>query len=265
MGTLGQYLRGAREARRIDLRDAAQQTRISITYLAALEKEDFAKLPGEVFVRGFLKNYGRFLDLDEREVMKRFHELRNPLAVHGDAADQKPATKVSDPSVNRGMPIEPLIWGAGIVIVLTILLFTALPTRHARDTGRVVAHAPAVQLEPVPVPAPAPDKLYLEVIALESTWVLIRTDASPQKKATLKKGESLIWSAGERFQLSYGDVGAIKLQLNGQELTVNEPKNTVVRDLAITASGVVNRNGKPETAKPAVKRKPVSQPSMTTQ
>jgi hypothetical protein len=254
MGTLGQYLREAREVRRIDLRDAAQQTRISINYLAALEKEDFARLPGEVFVKGFLKNYGKFLHLDEAEVMQRYHELRPPLAVHGVAADQKPASDVSEPKATRGVPIEPLIWGVGIIIVLTILLFTALPIRHVRDAGHDVTQAPAVQLEPVPVPAPAPQKLYLEVIALENTWVLIRTDASPQKKATLKKGESLIWSADERFLLSYGSVGAIKLQLNGQELTVNEPKNSVVRDLTITATGVVNRKLQPETKRPPVAR-----------
>ena len=34
-----------------DLRDAAQQTRISINYLKALEDEDFSKVPGEVSVR----------------------------------------------------------------------------------------------------------------------------------------------------------------------------------------------------------------------
>ncbi len=43
MGTLGQYLRSAREARGIDLRDAAQQTRISFNYLKALEEEDFSQ------------------------------------------------------------------------------------------------------------------------------------------------------------------------------------------------------------------------------
>ncbi|HSB32914.1 MAG TPA: helix-turn-helix domain-containing protein, partial [Nitrospirota bacterium] len=75
MGTLGKYLHDAREARGIDLRDAAQQTRISLQYLRALEEENFEKLPGDVFVRGFLKNYARFLRLDETEVMKQYAEM----------------------------------------------------------------------------------------------------------------------------------------------------------------------------------------------
>jgi cytoskeletal protein RodZ len=59
MGTLGQYLREAREAMGIDLRDAAQETRISFNYLKALE-EKTSQTSRRGFVRGFLKNYGRF-------------------------------------------------------------------------------------------------------------------------------------------------------------------------------------------------------------
>ena len=33
-----------------------------------------------------------------------------------------------------------------------------------------------------------PEKLYLDIVALEDAWVLVRTDTSPQKKAVLKKG-----------------------------------------------------------------------------
>jgi hypothetical protein len=102
------------------------------------------------------------------------------------------------------------------------------------------------------------DKLYLEVIALENTWLLVRTDTSPQKKAVLNKGESLIWSADERFLLSYSSAGAIKLLLNGQELTVNEPKNAVIRDLVITAAGIENRKIQAEKLRPATTGKPAA-------
>src|SRR5512139_971744 len=89
MGTLGSYLRTVREARNIDLREAAQQTRISINYLKAIEEEDFSKLPGEVFVKGFLKSYARFLQLNEDEVMARYAGLAKPAAPAPPAAGQK--------------------------------------------------------------------------------------------------------------------------------------------------------------------------------
>lgn len=260
MGTLGQYLRGARETRGVDLRDAAQHTRISIHYLKALEEEDFSRLPGEVFVKGFLKNYGKFLRLDESEVMKKYEELRPRRVALSAVADKAPAAADSERKTLQWNTIEPFILGSGIVIALMLFLFAALPKRPPRDTLQVVTPLTSGQTVSAPGPVTQPEKLYLEVVALENTWLLLRTDNSPQKKALLKKGESLIWSADERFLLSYGSAGALKLMLNNQELTVNEPGNAVVRDLVIIASGLVIRKSEPEYAQPAKpKRKPLAE------
>lgn len=266
MGTLGKYLHDAREARGIDLRDAAQQTRISLQYLRALEEENFEKLPGDVFVRGFLKNYARFLRLDEAEVMKQYSEMVQKPAPAGVAnqVQEAAAEKHEKPRRSSKIPVEPFVWGAGIVIILILFLLTALPSRHRKAPApRVAAEAPTQVLSELSstVTPSAPEKLYLEVFALDNTWLLVRTDSSPQKKAVLKKGESLIWSADQSFLLSYGSAGAVRLMLNGQELTVNEPKNAVVRDLTITAAGVISRKT------PTVQRpeKPRSKPAVAVQ
>jgi hypothetical protein len=256
MGTLGPYLRGAREARGIDLHDAAQQTRIGIAYLKALEEEDFSRLPGEVFVKGFLKNYGKFLRLDESQVMKKYGELRDPKSEEGPVAEKSPAAAGSMQKKPQSTAIEPFLWGAGIVIALILFLFASLPERHPRETKQVVAPVSTGQTATAQGPVMQVEKLYLEVVALEETWLLVRTDNSPQKKALLKKGESLIWSADERFLLSYGSAKALKLILNGRELTVNEPGNEVVRDLTIIASGAVSRKIQPENIVTRKKRLP---------
>ncbi len=265
MGTLGQYLREAREAREIDLRAAAQQTRISLHYLKALEEEDFARLPGEVFVKGFLKNYIKFLHLNETEVMKRYGELRPPKA----APSAVPASTDAEQPAAPGAPaqkapertaLEPFVWAAAIMLALVLFLFTALPSRHSRQAPPEASLSPAGQIVPGLSPNKS-EKLYLEVVALDNTWLLVRIDTSPQKKAVLKKGESLVWSADERFQLSYSGSGALKLALNGKELSVTEPKSGVIRDLTIIASGIVNRKVQPEFARPeGQKRKPTASP-----
>jgi cytoskeletal protein RodZ len=270
MGTLGQYLHDARVAKDIDLRDAAQQTRISIQYLSALEREDFTKLPGEVFVRGFLKNYSRFLNLDESEVMKRYAEIRTPLTLAPSPA--APAPVVEHPvapderKVRKETSLEPFIWGSVIIVLLLVFLFTSLPGRSPKKNPQPDGpSAPAVMtMETGSSPAVKPDKLYLEVVANEDSWVLVRTDDSPQKKAVLKRGESLIWSADERFLLSYARVGALKLLLNGEELTVNGTKETVVRDLAVTRAGIMNQPAPVRQARQA-KPKPAAQPKQAQQ
>ena len=244
MGTLGAYLSSAREAMGLELHDAAQQTRISIHYLTALEREDFSKLPGEVFVKGFLKNYARFLNLPESEVLKKYGELRTtaPVAAPAGAVSPEPIAPVCEPKKKEETPLEPVIWGAVIFIALLIFLFTAAPKKQQQTSEPQTAAAPAgAQPATASVPAGKPEKLYLEITALEDVWLLVRTDSSPQKKAVLKKGENVTWSADERFLLSYGSVGAARLVLNGRELTVNGPKNAVVRDLTITAAGIASQ------------------------
>jgi transcriptional regulator with XRE-family HTH domain len=269
MGTLGTYLREAREARKVDLRDAAQQTRISLQYLKALEEEKFAKLPGEVFVKGFLKNYASFLKLDVAEVMAQYEELKPkktvPLGSTTSSGEKAAAPEEPEVVKKAPLPIEPFVWAAGILIALILFVLFAMPSKQqfaARSGGGTQQGSQAVSN---PTAATArPERLSLQVVALEDTWVLLRIDNSPQKKAVLKQGENLTWTALERFQLSYANAGAIKLALNGSELTVNGPKNAVVRDLTITEAGITNRKIQPLAPKPMVQKlRPVSQGTRT--
>src|SRR5512139_557489 len=283
MGTLGSYLRTVREARNIDLREAAQQTRISINYLKAIEEEDFSKLPGEVFVKGFLKNYARFLQLPEDEVVRRYAELSRPskstapapapTAAAPTAAAPKPAPAPEQQAapVRERRPsrnLEPYIWAAVALTALAALILTTLPGQHAprKQEDSPASHSiPTATAPAAPMPAPRAEKLYLDIVALEDVWVLVRTDASPQKKAILKKGERVTWSADERFLLSYAGLGNVELILNGNLLTVKGPKNAVVRDLVITSAGIAYQ--KVESEQPAAPRKPkpVTLPTPTPQ
>jgi cytoskeletal protein RodZ len=278
MGTLGSYLRNAREARGLDLRDAAQQTRISINYLKAIEDEDFSKLPGEVFVKGFLKNYARFLRLPEDEVVKRFGECKKPQQGAAPTAAKK--TVVQKPgaadtrSVNdevtqpRGLILEPFLWGGIILIGIIVFMLVALPASrpvHERD-GQVSSLPTATDsLHTGTTGTAKSEKLYLGIVAQEDVWVLVRIDASPQKKAVLRKGESVTWSADERFLLSYASIGSLKIVLNGNELTVNGPKNAVVRDLAVTAKGIAFQKVESEQPPRPRKQKPLTQATTTAQ
>lgn len=64
----GYTLKRIRELRRFSLDDIAQVTKISKTYIIALEEESFAKLPAPVFVRGFLLQIARSLKIPPESV-----------------------------------------------------------------------------------------------------------------------------------------------------------------------------------------------------
>jgi len=281
MGTLGSYFRNAREARGLDLRDAAQQTRISINYLKAIEEENFSKLPGEVFVKGFLKNYARFLHLPEDEVVKRYGERSKPqqgaaptdasAAPKTEGQKQGPAEiQAVNPEVKQpdGLSLEPFLWGGVILIGIILFILVALPMNrpvHVQDRQVSTQLTATDSLHTGTTGTAKTEKLYLEIIAQEDVWVLVRTDASPQKKAVLKQGESITWSADERFLLSYASVGSLKILLNGNELTVNGPKNAVVRDLIVTAKGIAFQKVESEQPPRPRKPKPLTQTTSTAQ
>jgi cytoskeletal protein RodZ len=73
---LGEKLRTAREGKGLSLDDAGKDTKITIRYLEALEKEDFSGFPGEAYITGFLRNYGAYLDLDVQELLSLYYALK---------------------------------------------------------------------------------------------------------------------------------------------------------------------------------------------
>lgn len=72
MGALGDQLRQARENRGLSLEQVEEVTHIRRAFLQALEEERFDVLPGDVYVKGFLRNYARFLNLNSDEMMAAY-------------------------------------------------------------------------------------------------------------------------------------------------------------------------------------------------
>lgn len=72
MDEIGHILREARENKGLTLEEVQASTRINIRYLAALESGNFDALPTPVHVRGFLRNYARYLGLDQQPLLDRY-------------------------------------------------------------------------------------------------------------------------------------------------------------------------------------------------
>jgi flagellar biosynthesis protein FlhG len=77
----GHALRQVRESLDIDTHEVALATKIRKDCIEKIEQERYADLPHEVYLRGFVFNYARYLSLDPEKVaedyMKRYNEWRN--------------------------------------------------------------------------------------------------------------------------------------------------------------------------------------------
>ena len=80
MQTLGERLQEARQRLGVTLREAAEFTKIRTDYLQAMEANQFESIPlAEVYKRGFVKVYARYLRLDDENRAAFEEALSSPL------------------------------------------------------------------------------------------------------------------------------------------------------------------------------------------
>jgi len=72
MGSFGERLQREREMRGITLDEMSEATKITSRCLRALEEEEFDKLPGGIFNKGFVRAYARHVGIDEDEAVADF-------------------------------------------------------------------------------------------------------------------------------------------------------------------------------------------------
>ena len=83
MNHIGEYLKQRRCEINITLEEVASQTGIREQYLTALESGDFEKIPGDVFIKGFIRNYGNFLEENGNDLVEAYTKgLATPEALH---------------------------------------------------------------------------------------------------------------------------------------------------------------------------------------
>src|SRR5688572_13716866 len=113
MESVGQYLRKHRENKRMSIEEVSRATRVPSSSVERIEADRFDELPGEVFVRGFLKSYARSLGLTPEDVLARYTASRRVVWV----------TPLPIASPTRG-PARGRRFGVAIAFVLLLILFT---------------------------------------------------------------------------------------------------------------------------------------------
>ena len=112
MTSVGEHLRQLREAKRMSLAEVSRETRVPIASVERIEADRFDELPGEVFVRGFLRAYAKALDVPADEVLARY------------TASRRVAWVTPLPITSPVRPARTRRFGVAIAFVLLLILFT---------------------------------------------------------------------------------------------------------------------------------------------
>src|SRR5688572_2266410 len=78
MSDFGTGFKQARELLGVSLKEIATETRISIRFLEAIESEEFQRLPGGIFNRGFIRAYAVRVGLDPDLALSQYDRLVRP-------------------------------------------------------------------------------------------------------------------------------------------------------------------------------------------
>lgn len=156
-----EYLVSARERSGKTLDEIATKTRIPRRSLERLETGDFESLPGDVFVRGFLRSYARCVGLDEAEAIKRYTACgMTPAPVASPMADELASAMATLES-----SAAPHIRAVRVQAVPAARPDTGQPANGSvgtsgqssgRPTEAVQSRAEPAPVAPEPSPAPPP-------------------------------------------------------------------------------------------------------------
>jgi cytoskeletal protein RodZ len=170
MENVGEFFRHVRETKGLTLDAVASKTCIHPDFLRALEENNFAKLPDQVFAKGFVRSYARSLGLDEQEAMRRFVESAGPFYEKQGEHERLRQKQVEDE--RRRRTSRQVVAGATVVGLLALILLLTREQSTLSPVRRPVAPVPATgapinippagaqsaadgQSQPAPSPFPA--------------------------------------------------------------------------------------------------------------
>ena len=264
MEGIGGILRDARERKNATFEQIEDATKIKKRYLQALEHEEWDQLPGQVYAKGFLRTYARYLGLDEQPINELY-----ALSVSGKDGKASAAALAQEERQLKGktkkkqremkevdLHNKPKIKMIYILCFLSVLVLLfcvwAYKNYHLDETeAERPASPPIIQpqpQQPVYVPPPEPDpeptpviptSMTLSLTATEACWLRLRDNGDLVYENTMRSGDTLEFPELERIELLLGNAGGVTLAINGLELPSLGRSGQVVTKRYSFAEGVM--------------------------
>ena len=235
--SIGQTLRGAREAARLSLEQVSEATRIRSTIIRMIENDDFSLCGGDFYSRGHIRAISHVVGADAEALVAEFD------AEHSDDAPR--ATEVFEAEALAKPERRSPSWSTAMIVVLAVVcvygavqLLGGSP-RHSgvqavgTATTPVTAPTSAPETAVTPPTNPPPtsaastpsvvaqaprDSVAVTVDAVRGTSWMRATTASGKVlfEGLLKKGASKDFSDKTQVKFVIGNAGSVDLTVNGK-------------------------------------------------
>jgi cytoskeletal protein RodZ len=229
MPTVGERLRQAREKAGLTLLDVANKTKIQLWILAHIERDDLSRVPGGIFVRGYIMSFAQAVGLDGQCVWREYR-AENPLPV----AEPEPIPHMTPaPGAVSRWKIVGVAAALLAVVVAWRVMPRSIPDTTAPATNRPQTHvaevvpaaAPTAGRDPEPVaaieaaesaPATSPaNSLAVKVHTTAEVWLEAKADGEQRVYRLFAPNEDLSIDAMNQVFLRVGDASAVTFTING--------------------------------------------------
>lgn len=227
-GGIGSRLHQAREQRGLSLLDIANATKISMTALKAIERNDFARLPGGVFRRAYVRAFAAEVGLNADEVVREYRSVFEPeipadqLLVHRTGCEGR---------AHRPSGVATAAVVGAVVLIGGFLLSkpARIPQEPPERTLNEVVAGPPDSTAPIDesdgfeessfaataVAEGGAPALRLEILATGLCWVSAAADGERVLYRLMHPGERTLVEARSAIALRVGDAGALTYSVNG--------------------------------------------------
>jgi cytoskeletal protein RodZ len=218
MFEIGNSLREARVRQGLDLAQVELATKIRAKYIGALEQEEFAVLPGDPYIKGFLRTYADFLGLDGQLYVDEY-----TLRFVPERRDEAPPERaVRKRRRDRGVERRAVVLALLGIAVLTALVIVAWKFGGADTSGST----PSVVQTRQSTTAAKPTALLLRGVG-KGTYVEVRRSSASGRvilQATVPRGgvEQL---SGARFYLYVRRPAGLRVTLGGKAVSLPAHRN----------------------------------------
>jgi hypothetical protein len=219
MFEIGSSLREARHRRGIEIAQAEQATKVRGKYLRALEDEQFALLPSETYVKGFLRTYAEYLGLDGQLYVDEYDSR----FVAGTDASLRP--RRSRPQHNRRPgTVLVLVVLAAIAILTVVLIGAWTSSGHGTATTGHTAAKGTARTAAVSVPG-------LAITAVHgSSYVAVRRGNAAGKvvfQGTVARGHTVPFR-GKSFWIAISTPEHLVVKVRGKTIHVGGLRPRVI-------------------------------------
>ena len=271
-------LRNARLKKGVSLEQMAAKTRIDLKFLEAIDNGNFGFLP-ELYVKAFIKQYAKVVDLDEQETINRYEEAKAGRLIENDDSKsllekkieiEKPipetrvvetiktyndtdAKKVTDKPQDKKKMFRLLAYVSGIAVVVVIIFIAFFgksseivveekPFEKVLEETRDRYEVPEKKDESLTAPV-KPDSLILQIAnvdSVDSAWAMIIYDDKRKEDFLLYPKRTKTVITYDNFKFTLGNSGVISLLLNNEKLRFDGLRGSV-RHFKVSRDSIIER------------------------